>query len=734
MKFRTTLVLFAILGAVIAFIAFYESKRPGTDEAKEKATEVFDFRSENVTSLSIVTGSTEIAVRKAGDRGWLLEKPVAWRADTSTVDRILSELEFLRSDGRLTVPGGETVDLGSYGLDSPEMSIGFSERGRDHTLALSPDRGIRGKVYAQIDGTDEVVLLSPKAISAAKAPEKDFRDKTALEFETDTVSRVEIERGDGKLFCELEGDQWYITEPHRLRAARVQVESLINQLAALKVKDWIDDLPDDLSKYGLGSPAVVVRLDSGDEDAPTLLLGATVPDDSEKRYAMTAGSGLVFTVRESIGPELEKPHSEIRDRSLIHVTPDQLANLSISTDSSVISLNTRGTPETPYWQLNSPIEISADDGSVRKYVERLGRLEIEDFVSDSADEELGAYGFEEKGPRLQLTFREEVGREAPIEVLFGRKSEDGKKSYVKRSDESSVYSIDANDLSWLFPSYLTFRTKQLLSFPSIDAERLTLHRNDGAYVCEKESASKWRLREPFETSANASNVRTILNNLANLKAERFISDPPGDWGEYGLAAPGLTVLVEFEEPREGEVRDPVELRIGSRFEEEDLRFARLADKPLLFLVSRELVDKLEADVIDRVVMDFLTSEILELTLSYPGEDLEVLIKKQGNKWLMLKPEESEVDTARLSSITSNLSRLKCKRFLEEIKTRPSDLGLATPVYSVVVNLGSKNITLKLGAQTPEGDYYADASTISLPFVLSGDVVRSLMKRPLDLRK
>jgi len=737
MKFRTTLILMVVLAAVIAFIAFYESERPGTDEAKRKATEVFHFRSEDVTSLSVITGSTEISVRKTGDREWALEKPVAWRADTGTIDRILSELEFLRCDSRLTVPEGETVDLESYGLDSPEISISFSERGREYRLALSSRRGIDGKVYAQAGETGEVLLLAPSAMSPAKVSPNEFRDKTVLEFDTDKAFRLEIERKAGNLFCELDGEQWYITEPSRFRAGKVQVESLINQLAALKVKDWIDDAPEDLSKYGLDSPAVVAKLDVGREEKPALLLGTTVPDDSEKRYAKIANSSLVFTVRDTIAPELEKPYSEIRDHTLIHVRPDQLSGISISTDSSVISLRSEGAAENRYWGLKDPVDIQADSDEVRDYVDRLSRLEVDAFVSDS-EENLTTYGLVEAGSGLSLEFREGEEQEKRIEVFIGKEAPEGDLVYAKRSDEPSVYSIGASSLSWLFPSYLKFRTKKLLSFRSADAARLTLHRDDGTYVCESEGVSKWRLRKPFEISTNAANVRTIVNNLAGLKAERFISDSQIDWGQYGLLEPELTVVVEFKDEAAGEgqerAREPVELRIGSQFEEEDLHYARLADKPLLFLVSQGLVDKLRADVIDRVVVDFLTSEILDLRIAYPSEGLKIVIEKQGTKWKMLEPEKADVDIVKLAGVTSKLSRLKCKMFLEELETEPEGLGLDTPVYQVVVNLGSKKITLKLGAQTPEGDYYADASSISLPFVLSKNVAQSLMKKPSDLRK
>ncbi len=738
MKFRTTLVLLVILATVVAFIAFYESKRPGTDEVEDKAADVFDIRTEDVTRLSVITGSTEISLQK-GDREWFLLEPVAWRADTSTVDRILSDLEFLRSDGRLSPTDDKKMDLQAYGLDAPEMSISFRERGREHMLTIGSRKGIDGKQYARIDETGEVLLLAPKALAAAKVPQSNFRDKTVLEFGTDKVSRLEIERRIGNLVCELEGDQWYVTEPTRVRASKVQVESLVNQIAALKVKDWIDDSPENLAEYGLSSPEVVARLDVGEDAKPSLLLGGVVPDDPEKRYAKIATADLVFTVRENIAPELQKPYSEIRDRDLVRLNTDRLRAISIVTDSYVISLASAGTLENRHWGLDSPVEIAADSDGVRNYVDRLNRLDIKDFVSDSEDEDLSAYGFSDGRPKLLFEPLDVEGAGEPLEVLIGRRDGDGQMVYVKRSDEPSVYAIESTQLPRILPSYLTFRTKKLLGFSSVNVEKLTLRRDDGEYVCEKESVSKWRLREPFNVSANAANVRTILNNLAGLKAERFISDSPGDWAQYGLSPPALTVTAEFksdagEEDADTNPPEPVELAIGSQFDGEPLYFASLKGNPLLFLIPQSLVDKLQADLVERVVVDFLTSEILDLTITYPDENLEILIKKDGTRWRMVEPEESEVEASKLSVVTSALSRLKCVNFVEEIDPKPETLGLDSPVVQIVVNLGSKRITLKLGAQTPDGDYYAEASSTSLPFTVAGEVARSLVKRPSDLRK
>jgi hypothetical protein len=60
MKPKTTLVLLAIVVAVGAFIKFYESKRPNTEEVKRQAGNVLNFDREKLDGMIIQNGDDKV--------------------------------------------------------------------------------------------------------------------------------------------------------------------------------------------------------------------------------------------------------------------------------------------------------------------------------------------------------------------------------------------------------------------------------------------------------------------------------------------------------------------------------------------------------------------------------------------------------------------------------------------------------------------------------------------------
>jgi len=64
MRFRTTLVLFALAAAIFAFIKFYESKRPNTEEANRRAQNVINFERDKIDGVVIQNGEERIELKR----------------------------------------------------------------------------------------------------------------------------------------------------------------------------------------------------------------------------------------------------------------------------------------------------------------------------------------------------------------------------------------------------------------------------------------------------------------------------------------------------------------------------------------------------------------------------------------------------------------------------------------------------------------------------------------------
>src|SRR5947209_19384160 len=97
MKTKTTLILLGIVVALGAWIKFYESKRPNTEEAKRRAGNVINFERANLDGIVIQNGDDKIELRKSNEK-WRVEAPIKDQADRSVVENLISDLENWQKD------------------------------------------------------------------------------------------------------------------------------------------------------------------------------------------------------------------------------------------------------------------------------------------------------------------------------------------------------------------------------------------------------------------------------------------------------------------------------------------------------------------------------------------------------------------------------------------------------------------------------------------------------------
>ena len=100
MKLKNTLLLLVVAGAIFAFIHFYESKLPSSEQAAERAGRVVQFDRDEIDKIVLRTNDSKIELEKK-DGVWYMEKPVKDRADSTAINQLFTTAEALKSDSAI---------------------------------------------------------------------------------------------------------------------------------------------------------------------------------------------------------------------------------------------------------------------------------------------------------------------------------------------------------------------------------------------------------------------------------------------------------------------------------------------------------------------------------------------------------------------------------------------------------------------------------------------------------
>ena len=113
----------------------------------------------------------------------------------------------------------------------------------------------------------------------------------------------------------------------------------------------------------------------------------------------------------------------------------------------------------------------------------------------------------------------------------------------------------------------------------------------------------------------------------------------------------------------------------------------------------------------------------------------VVLKKQGDKWMLTEPKPLPTDAGTVGSLTSTLSSLASDRLVEDKAADLAPYGLNNPSLQVsITRKDGKTEKLLIGDETPTGgNFYAKSAADPRVFTIASWNKTSLDKTPRDLR-
>jgi len=537
MKWKTTLGLLIVTGAVFAYMWFVERNVPDTEEANRRAGKVVNFDREKIDGVVIQNGDNKIDLRRR-DKKWRLETPIKDQADSSAIDDILSDLENWQKDATISAKEIEADKnkLTEFDLNKPKLKLKLIGPGAPPEILFGKDSALEGRIYVRLENSKAVFIVPQSVKKEIDKKAEDFRDKKLTDLIMAQVQRVLLKTPAGEMELQRQGDHWEIIKPLRARGDDQKIDDLIAQVTTAHIQKFIADDKGDLHQYGLAEPRGSITLFAeNDKQGQALQIGSE--PEKDQTYVRFSSRGFVYTLPKKIEELLNTKPNDLRDRHLVRIDTKVLDRLTIDPAGKQKIVLARKVED---WTIASKNNPAANSSEVRRLLDTLQNEQVTRFVEDVASN-LPRYGLDK--PQLQLTFSSfasentaetKAGEQAFATLAFGKV--EGDEVYARVGDEPFVVGVRKNLLDHIFTDPLQWQDLAIFKFKPDQIHHLAVAM-DREISLVRGANNEWNWAKG-DGPINQTNVQSLLNTLSTLHGVRWTG---ATVPQQGLEKPQLTI-------------------------------------------------------------------------------------------------------------------------------------------------------------------------------------------------
>jgi len=733
MQTRTTLILLVIAVLLASYIVFFERHRPTTAELSRRQTRVLEeFNRESVNSLALaMTGQEKIKLLRHED-DWKIESPKKLEADPTSVESILTTLDYLSKERVIEEKGARSMPQFGFADARLNAEVGIG----DETIGLviGNDAGEKN-VYLALEGQDDVVyVVSRDVLESLGRPLDELRSRELVDIDQADISQMEIAASaTGGFQITNENGVFWLRGPPLILADDRRVREITAELAPLTARRFVADdaSADDMASYGLDSPVARLQIEwnpdvDGNPDAEgkknthkltALIIGRQCRDSSNETYASIEGSGTVVCISDRLARVLSSPAESFRDMRLWNFRKDDVSIIRIQKGDAKLHLGRDDEYESE-WMIKGDSDIKADSRAVSSLLSRF----LDARAVDMVDTESAGADFENADMTVSISVPD-----SQQQVDFVRKKD---RMLAARKggghEEDVVLMLPGAFLDQTEVDALAYRDRKIIEEDSIDANLLVI---DGkvTQTVEKKDGT-WRLISPVEAPADGADTRELVSMLCELEAVRFVSDEVKP--AFGLEKPAYVLNLAFGTKSgntdAGKGAGGIALEIGTQSLRGDGYYARLAsDKESpVFIAASTLVEKIEKPLLDRTLLQIEDAFARKVVIEKDGK--KIVLSKHDDEWE--SGDGRSIDSERVHNA---LQKLATSRTLAG-----AGFGPATPLQGLdpfsmrlVVETeggnGDENIVvIEIGAPAQvdgEKGYYARKKGVDATVVIPSDV-------------
>lgn len=413
--------------------------------------------SPEVDSIKISHGDLNIVIKQNNNREWSIIEPANYKADGETIHSILMKLKNERIKEFVAE---KPEDLQPYGLDNPiyRVSVALKENKGTRTILFGSEKAGKdqqvssrenyaqgkGVLYAQIEGEPAVFLVSSDIARELPRKLNDLRYKQILSLDRNQVQRLKIEGTEMvELVKEEESEKamekWKLVEPIEAKAEVTQVSQLLYSLRDLKVEDFIEDSPGNLSLYGLDKPRAAISYWTKGEEKPKSLFLGNEAEGGKGVFIKLSDSDAVYTISKEKEKALVLTAFDLQDRTILDIKMEKVKQVDIKYPDGSIRL----VKDKQQWRIPSE-EAKANDAKIWDLLWALSELKYVAIVSPEKIEKADL-GFDTPQVVITLAMKDEP----EVVMTIGKYLDEGQKVYFQVKSKDSIYAIDRSFLEKL---------------------------------------------------------------------------------------------------------------------------------------------------------------------------------------------------------------------------------------------------------------------------------------------
>ena len=433
MKFKTTIILFAVFVALLVVVSLFEEFKG--KEIEDGEDMLVALSSDEVQKITLKRGDEIITFEKSqGEEKeeWILTEPFDAKADK--YDQLAENFSNLRIE---RVVEEEPEDLGKYEIPQKEISLWFKNREKPIKVLIGSENSIDSTFFAKREDETRVVLIPSHLKSLMEKSLFEFRQKEIFRFEADFVKRIALRAKQIQWEAEKKEEEWFFKKPVEALAKENKITAILNSLAGLKAKEFIseDKKKEDIEKFGLERPDYEIELTLPLENKEFTFF---LHKKEEKLYATSSLSPKIIEVEDSLLSELEEEVRELREKEIANFYSWEVNRLQLKKGEIAWELSKY---EDDNWNFVSPVQGEADNNKIQTFIRKIESLEAEEFIDPPLN--LADHGLDAPQVEVKIWIKENEEDVKEITVLIGSEDKETKKVVVKNGRLDYLFLMDS---------------------------------------------------------------------------------------------------------------------------------------------------------------------------------------------------------------------------------------------------------------------------------------------------